>query len=207
METVKSEQYRGYTINIFPDEDPQSPREWDNLGIIAYKHRDYTLGEEEISDPDEWLNNTKGYVMLPLYLYDHSGITISTTPFSCPWDSGQVGYIYTTLEHLNKLGHNWKRWSNKRREQALEWLREEIKTFDQYITGDVYGYQILDPDGEEIGSCWGYFGYEHVDELIKECKSTVDCEIKDVLEKRFTKIKGYINGKVPIEYRELPELV
>jgi len=29
-----------------------------------------------------------------LYLYDHSGITMSTSPFSCPWDSGQVGFAY-----------------------------------------------------------------------------------------------------------------
>jgi len=34
------------------------------------------------------------YVILPLYLYDHGGITMSTGAFSCPWDSGQVGWIY-----------------------------------------------------------------------------------------------------------------
>lgn len=33
------------------------------------------------------------FLMLPLYLYDHSGITMNTTGFSCPWDSGQVGWI------------------------------------------------------------------------------------------------------------------
>ena len=31
-----------------------------------------------------------GMVILPLYLYDHSGITMNTCGFSCPWDSGQV---------------------------------------------------------------------------------------------------------------------
>jgi hypothetical protein len=39
-------------------------------------------------------------VVLPLYLYDHSGLTISTSPFSCRWDSGQVGYIHTTFEQV-----------------------------------------------------------------------------------------------------------
>ena len=38
------------------------------------------------------------YLMLPLYLYDHSGITMNTTGFSCPWDSGQVGWIYASKE-------------------------------------------------------------------------------------------------------------
>ena len=34
-----------------------------------------------------------GFEMLPVYLYDHSGITLKTSPFSCPWDSGMVGFI------------------------------------------------------------------------------------------------------------------
>jgi hypothetical protein len=31
MESVYSENYRGLTINIFDDNDPESPREWDNI--------------------------------------------------------------------------------------------------------------------------------------------------------------------------------
>lgn len=42
------------------------------------------------------------YIVLPLYLYDHSGITMNTTGFSCPWDSGQVGWIYASKEDALK---------------------------------------------------------------------------------------------------------
>ena len=38
------------------------------------------------------------YVILPLYLFDHSGISISTGSFHDPWDSGQVGFIYASKE-------------------------------------------------------------------------------------------------------------
>lgn len=44
----------------------------------------------------------KKFIILPLYLYDHGGITISTRPFSCPWDSGQVGYIYASKDKFRK---------------------------------------------------------------------------------------------------------
>ena len=37
------------------------------------------------------LESIDGFVFLPLYLFDHSGITMNTSGFSCPWDSGQVG--------------------------------------------------------------------------------------------------------------------
>src|SRR5690554_2094392 len=97
-------------LRIEIDECPENPRDWDYLGIIAYKHSRYTLGEEEIDDPIDYLldlygipnkqveycNETLqqlqedaekyGYVLLPVYMYEHGGITISTTPFSCRWD-------------------------------------------------------------------------------------------------------------------------
>jgi hypothetical protein len=42
------------------------------------------------------------YVILPLYLYDHGGITMSTGSFGDPWDSGQVGFIYVSKEKARK---------------------------------------------------------------------------------------------------------
>lgn len=44
----------------------------------------------------------KYVVILPVYLYDHSYLSISTTKFSCQWDSGQVGWIYATKEKFIK---------------------------------------------------------------------------------------------------------
>src|SRR5690554_6771246 len=98
-------------LRIERDEWPENPRNDDNLGVIAYKHSRYIVGDVEMSDPIDYLldlyglsnrdveycNETLkelqgraeefGYVLLPVYMYDHSGITISTTPFSCRWDS------------------------------------------------------------------------------------------------------------------------
>ena len=35
----------GNTIKVFVDEDPQSPREWDNAGTMVCFHRRYNLGD------------------------------------------------------------------------------------------------------------------------------------------------------------------
>ena len=56
--------------------------------------------------PDEMLRMCEKYgdvAIQPLYLYDHSGISISTSCFvgraqHAEWDSGQVGYIYLDKE-------------------------------------------------------------------------------------------------------------
>ena len=99
----------------------------------------------------------KHYIILPLYLYDHSGITMNTTGFSCQWDSGQVGYIYVSIADVKKE-YNWKLLTKKRREQIEQYLKNEVSTYDDYLTGNVYGYIIKDKDGEDVDSYWGFYG-------------------------------------------------
>ena len=89
-----------YRIRIVSDEDPQNPRtDCDgHAGKMICWHNRYNLGdkEKEYDDIEEFQHvaEKEGFFVLPLYLYDHSGITMSTGAFSCPWDSGQVGFIY-----------------------------------------------------------------------------------------------------------------
>jgi hypothetical protein len=99
------------------------------------------------------------YLMLPLYLMDHSGISMSTGSFGDPWDSGQVGWIWMTRRTAIE---NWgkAKLTKAVRTQALESLKSEVEVYDQYLTGDVYGYVIEDEDGTEVDSCWGFFGLD-----------------------------------------------
>ncbi len=84
--------------------------------------------------------------ILPLYLYDHSGITMNTTGFSCNWDSGQVGYIYITKEEYEKYWGNFFS-----QEKACKFLRAEVEEYDQYLTGEVYGVEYAElTDQEDI---------------------------------------------------------
>lgn len=106
-------------------------------------------------------------IELPLYLYDHSGITMSTGSFSCPWDSGQVGFIYIDREKITKE-YGWKVLTAKRREKIEEYLRNEVKTYDDYLTGNVYGFVVEQLDNEtgeweQTDSCWGFFGDDPVE--------------------------------------------
>src|SRR4030042_1625044 len=112
---MKDIKHNGFIIKIITDNDAADPRtEYDNLGTMVCWHKKYKLGDKHnYQNSDEFLTdnlavNTAGNlqsikdtaIILPLFLYDHSGITMSTKPFSCPWDSGQVGYIYVTREKL-----------------------------------------------------------------------------------------------------------
>ena len=116
------------------------------------------------------------FVIKPLYLYDHSGITISTGSFSCPWDSGQVGFIYVPLKRMHEEwnskfpdGHTAQSWADKI-------LEGEVAEYDAYLTGDVVGVIAEDEEGEEIDSCWGFFPDEKGDHdyAVDEFKHTID---------------------------------
>jgi hypothetical protein len=130
----------------------------------------YPNNREEWREFDRWhagiVTNLfdKHFVWLPLYLYDHSGITMSTGRFSCPWDSGQVGFIYVSKAKLRKE-YGWKYVTEKRAQKIYEYLTGEVETYAQYLEGDVYGYVVEQYDSstdewEEGDSCWGFYGQD-----------------------------------------------
>lgn len=64
---------------------------------------------------------------------------------------------------------NWK-------EAVVEELKSEIKRYDQYLQGNVYGiiierYDSDEDDWEEEDSCWGFFSDKWGDELIESIAS------------------------------------
>ena len=177
METpVYEETYRDHTIKIIHDPNPENPRDYDNLGTMACWHRRYRLGDKhDHDDPRDLLIDlcevsgetdlsindlvaraVKRAVILPLYLYDHSGITMNTTGFHSPWDSGQVGYIYVTFEDIRKE-YGVTRVSKNLRAKITDHLRQELATYDHYLTGNCYGF-VVEKDDEEVESCWGFLG-------------------------------------------------
>ena len=110
-------------------------------------------------------------IILPVFLYDHSGLAMNTIGFHCPWDSGQVGFVYVTLEAV------WQEFGLKRvtkalREKAADILRLEIVSYDAYLGGRVYGY-VIERDGEEVDACWGFFGDYELD-CLSEARAFVD---------------------------------
>lgn len=213
-----------YRCRIEVDGDASSPREDDNVGTMVCWHRRHHLGDEQpAGSPDEYLNGlldkcvranyskalkqanaskllNANYARLPLYLYDHSGITMNTTGFSCPWDSGQVGFVYCSLKKAQaefgkvgdkqgfeaKVEHDGK--TMTLRERAELWLRQEVETYDQFISGEVYWWcvesceteegqppsDIDDNDWETVESCGGCYGRKYAEqeaqEALESCK-------------------------------------
>ena len=173
--TVHSDVYKGFNIDIEIDEDPISPRENDNLGTMVCFHNHYDLGDRGHGLTVEEamkLSDREDVVSLPLYLYDHSGITMNTTGFSCPWDSGQVGFIYVTKEKIQKE-YGVKRVSKKIIERIKKYLIGEVEIYDSFIRGEVYCY-VVEKDGEHVDSCSGFY---NIEECVGYAKEHIDFNV------------------------------
>jgi signal recognition particle subunit SEC65 len=166
---VETIEHNGFKIEIHQDQDAESPREWDNLGTMICAHKRYCLGDIQTSKP----TIPDDAIVLPLFLYDHSGISMSVGreyPFNCPWDAGQVGVIYVTREKALEE-FSAKRLTKAIRDKAIKCMVQEVETYDLFIRGEVYGYIIKDDEDNDLGSCWGFIGMDH---CLEDAKSQAD---------------------------------
>ena len=181
-----------YMIKVKQEESPESPRNWDNLGTMVCFHNKYSLGDKHnysFDDYSGWdemeraiIKNEKVGVILPLYLYDHSGITMNTTGFSCKWDSGRVGFIFISKEKMLKE-YGGKICTKQLKERVAKYLVAEVETYDKYLTGEVYMFQVwkLKKNGKKkelLESCGGFYDE---DECMREAETFVP-EQKDEFE-------------------------
>jgi len=179
---------------VFHDTDPQNPRtDFDSpYGTMACFHRRYELGDkghglnaDHFEDWDEIrefiLNELKAIICMPLYLYDHSGLTISTKPFSCGWDSGQVGFIYVTQAQAAEYGVPA---TVEGLENLLNGLLGAVEEYDCYLRGECFGFRVMkrvhgkDDEWEEEESCWGFLGEKWAKEGIAEHSGFSRADVK-----------------------------
>lgn len=146
-----------YTARLVADEYYEMPES--DIVTIGYCGR-YTLGTKLCRLDELKAVEASDAIWLPVYAYVHSGQTISTTPFSCPWDSGQSGIAWISRKDAVS------EWGEVCEKKAKACIQGFIEEFDRGLTGDVYGY-VIENDGEEVESCWGFFGQGYAEEEMK----------------------------------------
>jgi hypothetical protein len=221
-DAMYEEKFHNLTIKIYPDDDARSPDEDgdDGLFLVGY-HRDFTVdrgsrdketgkytpgisqelaqniargGEyEDGSVCDEAAEYIKKYHIFGLEAYIHSGVSLALSrEGNFPdrqWDVSQLGFVFASK----------KEW--RMRKSAEKAARGLVATWNDYLSGNVYGYVVEDADGEHLDSCWGYFG-DYKEGALKEGRSIAEWHYKDIMKKRAAKVKSYIKNRVPLQYRE-----
>lgn len=178
-------EYKNHTIEINTDDWAEDPRDWENLGtIITKKFWNETdinaYDREAVLDHIAQLEKENAVIM-PVYVYSHGIDQFRARPWRngelsqghARFDSGLAGWIYATLDKVREC-YGVKRVTKKVRERAEACLKTEIEIINDFSTGNVYGFEVVDSDGEMVDSCYGYFGLSGKQDAIDEAKSTID---------------------------------
>jgi len=168
MEYEIIEEKAGLIAKLHTDEscDVECPLDWEQEAVkFLTWERNSTLSDYNDMEREEVerLGNLKQYSLFPLYKYEHGGVAYSVGGFSCPWDSGQVGYV---LVIDAQVGGDPR--------EAAQGVCDQVTS---WCNGDIWGFTVEDEEGEELYSCWGFIGdtdyvkkaaRDHLDGLIKE---------------------------------------
>lgn len=218
--TIEDGNYRARIVYDDNGDAFPSPRsDYDHAGVMWASHRDYWLGDRDYkgeltgpaADLDVFIREMEEFhaggdliravlkhlqrhygttVVLPLYLYEHSGISISAganlldgggvntrthNPFDPGgWDTSFVGLIFNR-PHDNEWGPT---------AMTEEAMQDEVREYNDYLTGQVYGVIIeervtrtvetrrmdgairstVEGEGwDEVEACWGYIGSDNAE--------------------------------------------
>lgn len=168
MNIVKTIEKRKVAIaKIIQDEMTESPSAWADEDIfLVGGHRKFYVpfsGQKTI-DLDIYRKGCekreKTHWIFPLEAYIHSGVSLALRgEGNFPdrqWDVCTVGSVFVSK----------KEWEfEKEARKAAIFLIEE---WNIYLSGDVYGVVIEDEEGNELGSCWGYYGLEYAEKMAEE---------------------------------------
>ena len=218
---ITSTDGRKFRLVIDIDEHPEDPRSWDNIGTMLCCNNDYRLGDcnsneeteeqlaaicrkygksdEEIDemtfgDEIRFILDQDNICGLPLWLYDHSGISISTGVVDS-WDSSFVGLIFVEKDfYLAQIclkdEEGWK-------EKAKKTLEREIEVYDAYLTGEVFSYTLYEPITVTKTNCKG--------EVISTYTDWED-EVFDSLFGLYDLTLETVESNLPIEIAEIEEI-
>tara|TARA_R100001086_G_C11824725_1_gene255001 strand:+ start:246 stop:974 length:729 start_codon:yes stop_codon:yes gene_type:complete len=165
MENKRYKLKSGNILEVIQDESPESPDMWDNKDIfLVYDHKQFTVKREGfepvniyrylkinntvvIENNDQWQDDTyNNYFIFVVYAYIHSGISLSlgnsTYPFNDKWDVSTTGYILVKKDSIEEYNQPTVD-GNLVGQKAKECAEGLIETWNQYLSGDVYGYRVL----------------------------------------------------------------
>jgi hypothetical protein len=182
-----SREYKGFTIKLVPDPDPEGPEDWtdDEMYILHY-HRQFTRFPEKLGGSPaprtgpaylEWLGEyhyeipeaEREWYVFPLESYIHGGVVLAfESEGNFPdrrWDVSRCGSIVMRRKWYEATGT---------KQTPREVAETFLKQWNQLLEGDVWGYEITDAKGtnltddDEIDIVWGCYGEEAAYEQAEE---------------------------------------
>ena len=113
---------------------------------------------------------SKHAIILDVYMYDHTLVSFSTSPFSCRWDSGHLGYIFVKHTDIEPPV------TKEKIDNIKKEIEHALKKYECYFNGEVYK-AIIKTDGLEDEVVYTDLYPDDLTELEAEFLKTTSKEI------------------------------
>jgi hypothetical protein len=149
-------------VSLYQDDSAESPDSWGDgsLEVVTTENRYFsvhpglpgfgTVKAEMLRDEEFSSEFDAAFHRFPLYAYIHSGVALSMGQegqFGDQWDAAQIGFVVAGREEFSD------------EDKARECCAGLVETWNQYLSGQVYGF-IVERDGEHVDSSWGFYGLD-----------------------------------------------
>ena len=202
-EATYTEKYKGLDIEIYHSEIDESPNDWGNEDVFLVGfHRQFTVEREgfeidicrELAEVEEKSEEAKEiakkYHFFGLEAYIHSGVALALSNegnfVDRQWDVSQLGLVFVDKAET------------KSRAKAKKIAQGLIETWNDYLSGNVYGYMVKEAEA----SCWGFYGDYETSGILDEAKSEIDDYVKAKKDKHFKTRKAQIRNNVALDKRQ-----
>lgn len=162
---------------ITHDQNPESPREWSNLGYFITRERNYNSPDtvtyimdiiedtaEEATDIDNHMDlitkrideesdGEKVLAIYPINRYEH-GEVVYSLGVKHGWDYSNCGFYIVTDKTTKEL--------EAKAEDFEKIIKQELDVYNKYANGEVYGYILYGEDGDIDDSCWGFYDIKDI---------------------------------------------
>lgn len=81
-----------------------------------------------------------------------------------PLDSRTIGFMFFTADQMM---------DGVSVDTLAEWMTVELMEFNDWANGNCFGYRVIDCNGDEVDSCWGYIG-DYDDEVLNDARWLAD---------------------------------
>ena len=189
VETIYKDEH-GQFFKFFYDDSTDSPRNDTNVATILTWERDYDSPDENNNTFEEFAEKhgvdvsqkwnldsvmdamrEEGYYVVPVYALHHSVSRYSTHDFHVPWDSGVAGIAFCKKQKGLPDDDDYLRTI----------IDQEIKEYDAWVNGEIYGVARLDKTGDIVDETTGWLipGDSNRTETFKEMLSTIGIDVQD----------------------------
>lgn len=81
-------------------------------------------------------------------------------------------------------------------------MESQADVYGAWAFGDVYGYTVTDSAGEDVISCWGFYGNSLEDSgLADHLLNDIECHESAYASRKLAKVKAWIKARVPLQSR------